>query len=42
MNEIDLLPDMIVFGRGIFGKSRVGVEGDKISGEPDSDSDSVK
>lgn len=36
------LPDMIVFGRGIFGNSRVGVEGDMWSGDPDSDSESVK
>lgn len=36
------LPEMIVFGRGIFGNSRVGVEGDMWSGDPDSDSESVK
>jgi hypothetical protein len=33
---------MMVFGRGIFGKSREGVEGDMISDDPDSDSESVK
>lgn len=37
-----VLPDIMVFGRGIFGKSLVGVEGDMISDDPDSDSESVK